>query len=523
MLHTNRDFVVLGRLHSLLGGLSFTRAVSRSWLPAFTIAELDDGLSARAWYFQATGESHRQLTEVAIWGQDNLAVTPRLFLNLGVRFEATSASARNNPDRIAWRSFSPRASVRYQVSDALSVCGGYSMYRHRLPLDYLAYGDQSAPFAWIHRWDDRNGDAVLQPSEVGPLVANLGPGRNGSLGARIDPNLQRPRTDEFFVGGEARLGSSWVVRLSGIERRMRWLVAPVDVGVTLADYTSIDVFDQGADFLNPGDDRYLTVYNRNPASFGRDRYLLTNPPGHDGHYLGIDASLERRFDGRWFVLLGGSAHRSDGLAANRGFRVNENDPGVLGELFENPNALMYARGRLFFDRGYVIKWSGGFVSTHDWHLSAVARYQDGQHFTRMVLAPNLNQGPELVQAYTRGHSRFMFTFTLDAKLEKGLRIGLRRLGAILRSSTCSTPATRSRRTRSRRGTFPGAGGGAAAARHPPRSAVRFLRVRAEVARVTGSSRTVRRAKEERRHVSDQPSPFRAIIRGGWGFNGHLPR
>jgi hypothetical protein len=139
--------------------------------------------------------------------------------------------------------------------------------------------------------------------------------------------------------------------------------------------------------------------------------------------MGLDLAVERLFDGRWHMIIGASAQRSDGYAGNPGFLVNENDWGVLGGLFENPNAQSYARARQFVERGYIIKWSGGFVMHHGFHVGAVARYQDGQHFARMVVVPDLNQGPEAIQAYTRGHSRFTFTFTLDARVGKRFAIG----------------------------------------------------------------------------------------------------
>jgi hypothetical protein len=200
-------------------------------------------------------------------------------------------------------------------------------------------------------------------------------------------------------------------------------VAPVNTGVTVADYTVRLVQDRGNDFFNPADDRVLTVYDRKPASFGKDAYLLTNPEQHNGTQVGLDFAIERLFDGRWYMAFGGSAQRSDAYAGNPGFLVNENDWGVLGELFENPNAQSYARARQFVERGYIIKWSGGLVTRDGTHLGLVARYQDGQHFARMVVVPDLNQGAEAIQAYTRGHSRFTFTFTLDARLEKRFSLG----------------------------------------------------------------------------------------------------
>jgi hypothetical protein len=167
------------------------------------------------------------------------------------------------------------------------------------------------------------------------LVARAGPG----IGS-VDPDIQRPYTDEFAVGFQARFGSHWRAHLIGVERKQRRLVAPVNTGVTVADYSVRLIPDRNSDFLSPHDDRLLTVYDRKPSSFGKDR-----------------------------------------------------------------------------------KWSGSFVMRGGFHVGAVARYQDGQHFARMVVVPDLNQGPEAIQAYTRGHSRFTFTFTLDARVEKRFSIG----------------------------------------------------------------------------------------------------
>jgi hypothetical protein len=63
-------------------------------------------------------------------------------------------------------------------------------------------------------------------------------------------------------------------------------------------------------------------------------------------------------------------------------------------------------------------------------MSAVARYQDGQPFSRVVIVPDLNQGPEAVQAYRRGRTRFTFTLTVDAHVEKGFSIGRAKVSAI---------------------------------------------------------------------------------------------
>ena len=326
----------------------------------------------------------------------------------------------------------PRALLRWRITDGggLSTFLGYGYSRHRLRLGYLAYGDPARPRRGSTCGPIPTGTVARRSPRRGRLVWTAGPGTRPFFQSRIDPGLRPPLSREFVFGFESRFARHWAFRVTGSERRDYRLVAPVNEGVTLDDYAVRQIPDFGNDFLNPIDDRVLEVYDRKPESFGEDRDVLTNPPGHDSHYIGVDVVLERVFDGRWHMLFGGAAHRSDGTGANRNFHVNENDPGLLGETFQNPNAMTYARGRLFLERGYVIKWSAGLATGKGLRAGAVARYQDGQHFSRLVIVPDLAQGPEAVQAYTRGHSRFTFTFTLDTRLEQAFAVAGGRVAVV---------------------------------------------------------------------------------------------
>jgi hypothetical protein len=61
--------------------------------------------------------------------------------------------------------------------------------------------------------------------------------------------------------------------------------------------------------------------------------------------------------------------------------------------------------------------------------SFVARYQDGQPFSRLIVANGLNQGTDIVQTYPRGGQRFTYTLTLDARLvAEWLLAGQRSMG-----------------------------------------------------------------------------------------------
>lgn len=420
--------------HRIMAGadLSGSGATVR---PVFAgrVGELLNGIPARVWDFTVpAAESKWSERSFAAFAGDTFAVSPRFTLNGGVRFETIEASADAQAATIGWRSLLPRGGFSVGIVDrwGLSGFGQISRYGHRLPLTDLAYGDPTAPTAAIYRWNTTVA-GVPRQSDVGPLVQRLGPGTGGVASfSTIDPDLKRPVMDELVLGFEARPHPALFVRVAAIARRETNLVSVVDVGVPESVYTTIAVPDQGLDIPSAGDDQTLLFYNRPVSSFGADRYLLTNPAGDDTNFVGADIMIQLRA-GHTLFMLGGTAGRVEAVAANRGFGPFENDPGLLGEAFIDPNALEFGHGRDFTERGYTAKLSASHPFRGDWTLGLVARYQDGQHFARMVILPGLNQGPEWVRAFRNGRTRFSMTSTLDARLQKGFDVGGHRVAAIV--------------------------------------------------------------------------------------------
>jgi hypothetical protein len=181
--------------------------------------------------------------------------------------------------------------------------------------------------------------------------------------------------------------------------------------------------------VNPVDDQQLAVYNRNPETFGQDRYLLTNPAVEDAT-MGAVVVAGELVKSRVIARIGGTASASVGSGGNRGFTALDNDQSVLGELFTNPNASTYARGRLFNDRAYTIKSMAIFRLPFDIRAGMLARYQDGQPFSRLAIVEGLNQGTEAIQACPRGRSRFSYRATLDLRLQKQFHLSAARLDLI---------------------------------------------------------------------------------------------
>jgi hypothetical protein len=413
--------------HSVRGGVMLDQTSAKTYPgPAGPIGELVDGLAARVWQYVYEGAvSQAGQTTFAAYVDDQIMVTPRISAQAAVRFDLTRGSAEGGSTGIGWTGFSPRLALRWNWLEfgrdgtgRLTFFAGIARYQHQLPLSHLAFGDRTAAQGLVSRWNDVNRDRILQPTEIGPLVARVGPGAGDGSTTSIDPELKRPYTDEAVFGWETRFSDSFTLRLSAMARRDRNLVGALNVGTGPGSYAVTFVPDNGVDWLDPVDDRLLPVYNRLPSSFGQDRYVLTNPDGNPAEYDGFEIIGEKRFASRWQLLAGATAGRSRGLPGYRGFEAYENDHGIVGEVFGWPNAATHARGRLFFERGYVIKLSGTYEGPRQTRISATARYQDGQHFSRLVIAPGLNQGTEAIRAFEGGRSRFTFTHTIDLRIEK---------------------------------------------------------------------------------------------------------
>jgi hypothetical protein len=401
---------------------------------AAVVGELIDGIPARVWQFTDPVDVSRwRSTTVAGYAGTTVALAPRLTIDGGLRMESIRGARNGEAAAISWRSLLPRAGAHLLITQTaqFAAFAQYGRYGHRLPLRDLAYGDPTAPTATISRWSAPVGATTLAPASIGPVFQRIGPGSNGDpLFSAIDPELRQPFMHEVILGFEARPFRSTFMRLAAIGRREHHLVGVVDTGVPASTYTRIGIPDASVDVIGAKDDQTLFFYNRSPATFGADRYLLTNPVEHDPNFVGADLAIQVRRS-RLVMLMGITAGRSEALSANRGFGPLENDTALLGEVFINPNAATFAKGRVFTERGYTIKIASTFQMGHDVDVGLIARYQDGQHFARLVIMEGLNQGAEAVRAFPNGKTRFTFSGTLDARLQKALRAGGRRVTAIV--------------------------------------------------------------------------------------------
>lgn len=421
-----------GATHVVTGGADVVGAKHVSTVSAIrTIGELIDGQAARVWSFRnPESESSRGSWTVSGHVSDIVRLSPRLTASAGLRVEAATGSAEGADGGITWFSLLPRARLDWRLRDGGSAIGfiGYTRSASRLALDLLAFGDPNAPWAAVYRWDPR----FAQPTPgVTSIVARVGPGTGGSADfVRIDPDLQRPISDELSFGVEMHPSDRSRVQVAMMGRRETGFMTLVETGVTNAGYSATFVSDPGANTGKPDDDRIIPVYNRSPATFGADQYRLTNP-GLKAAYSGNLELSGQDTTSRLTFYGGATASISVGPAAALGYGPLENDQSVVTETYVSPNADVFRRGRLFNDRAFTIKLSAVYKLPWDIRAGAIARYQDGQNFSRVLVFPTLAQGTEAVRAFAAGDSRFRFIAALDTRISKGFTVGGRRIEAIL--------------------------------------------------------------------------------------------
>ena len=254
----------------------------------------------------------------------------------------------------------------------IAFFANYSRTAYHLPLTALAWGDPNAPSGFVARWNATAAAAPV-PAQLGAIVQRIGPGPGANNITSIDPSARAPvhgrdraRLRRASEQRHARAAVRDGPTRAATARRCRQRCAGIELHA-LARRTI-----QASTWPALKDDQLLPIFNRPAATFGRDTYVLTNPADNEATLVGVDLNIQSHTD-RLFYLFGATASRSEGLAGNRGFLATENDEGVLGDVFIDPNSRTFAQGRMFTERGYTIKTAGTYHFDHDVRLGVMAR------------------------------------------------------------------------------------------------------------------------------------------------------
>jgi hypothetical protein len=380
------------------------------------INELVDGGLARVWTYHISSRPDvRQLTTLAAFANEHVT-SGRLTRDAGLRFDAVSGAANEAVRGINWKTLLPRGLLRWQIfnQDDFAAYAGYRRTAYQMPLNVLAIGDPGAPYADVSR---------PSAASVDPLIARVGPGTRGDAGfTQIDPDLERPTTDELVVALRARPRKGLELGLARVAKRETSLLGYIDSGVPAAEYAVLQVPDPSFVPDSPVGAPQVTALNRPASAYGRDRYLLTNRTGEPATSWAIEATVRATTENLQ-LLVGLALTEANGPAGAVGFLPTENDQDVIGSMLVDPNAQTRVRGQLFQDRSHIGKIAAAYHFPRRTTVGAIFRYADGQPFTRLVIAPALTQGTTAVRSYANGGSAFTFVGTIDVRVQKAFTLG----------------------------------------------------------------------------------------------------
>ncbi|MBD3413721.1 MAG: hypothetical protein GF421_04720 [Candidatus Aminicenantes bacterium] len=368
-------------------------------------------------------------TDLSFFIQDTLTFSNLFSIYIGAHLSNETAWVPNfqTTNEINWLNISPRIGLIIPLSQAkTSVLKlSYARYFNTLPLKYASYGSPDSLGFLTYWWEDSNQDKLFQDYEQGDLLR-----RGGPFYASIDPEIKRPYADEVVISYQNNFKPEWLFFVSGFYRVYKSAVNTLNTGVPFSQYVPVYHIDSGDDRIPHNyDDLLFTVFNQTKQSLGQDFYLLSNieKDTRATYYYGLDFSLIKRFNDAFAMFFSFTAVNAVGTT-NPGNTVLENDIGVIGSLFDHPNALINTEGRPAFDRGYTARLGFKYSAPFGFLFSGIAKYYDGQPFSRKIIIEGLNQGPFYIQAHPSGKARYEFNSTLDLRVEKRFLIS----GSILR-------------------------------------------------------------------------------------------
>ena len=337
---------------------------------------------------------------------DSWAVTDRLTLNLGIRFDHTRGGYVESPeldtdanptgvtfaadmDVLKWDTWSPRLGLVYQLTgDRKTVLkASYGRYYGHMLMKVFY---NSAPSKTARYWYGYTGGG-----EYNYLWKKIDPKINNG----IDPNVKNPYSDQFSVGIEREIFPDFSLSLTGIYKESKDAVVNHNIG---AEYEEMEYYDEYGE-------QWMTVYNQ--TNWGDDGFLWnfyqTSNPGNRTTYKALILAFRKRLSNNWQV--NGSFTLSKAL----NYPVGYWDKNDLINMYGVPG---------YYDREYQFKMSATYIFPYGIMLSAYFAYEQGRPFNREVVV-ELDQEPyQEIAAEERGSQRYPNPTYLDFRLEKEFRL-----------------------------------------------------------------------------------------------------
>lgn len=252
---------------------------------------------------------------------------------------------------------------------------------------------------------------------------------SATASATMDPDLKSPYLDEFTIGIERELARNISLGVRYIRKWDRNLIEDVDLNAFDLDAYKTDdkdILDPSlwlnyypVTAVDPYDGSTVTFWEVTDLDIPGLTYV-TNPPGAERDYDGVEVVFNKRFSNRWSLSASYVYQKSRGLIGT------DFDDSWSGEAyFDSPNAHINALGNFTGERRHQVKIQFMWRAPLGIDVSGYYRYLDGSRFTRRIRSDDL--GLDLssnftIYAETRGSRKLPGLHYFDARVEKVFKL-----------------------------------------------------------------------------------------------------
>lgn len=401
--------------------------------------------NGEAYYVSHYQDFTRKDRKLVIGGfiQDSWTLFDRLNINIGLRFDHQKGiipvqGEERTPEvyggvtydprvtetqyPITWNTIAPRVGLTYDVTgDGKTVIKAHwGRYYIANILQWFVTTNPNSFISW--RWR-LNPDFTIRGDRYR---------FSATSNAEMDPNLKSPYLDEFNIGIERELFRDVKLGVRYIRKWDRKLMEDVDVNSLDLDalMRGDDIFSVWTNYApvtatDPYDNSTVTFWDLVDESVPWKGFI-TNPPGADRDYDGVEVTLEKRFSNNWSMIASYVYAKSRGLIG-----TDFSDSWSGQPYFDTPNWHINAIGNFNLERRHQFKLQALVRGPWGINIGGFYRLLGGRRYQREIrsgdLGLDLAAGNITINAEKRGSRKYPNLSVFDLHLEKMFKISKVRL------------------------------------------------------------------------------------------------
>jgi len=368
-------------------------------------------------YFQNPYNYGASTHRIGVFVDDAWAISDRLILNLGLRFDHQNGDiwdveeidANRNPtgqtisgieNVLSWNNWAPRLGLVYQLTpDKKTIFrANYGHYYEGMYLSHIFRLSPSSPplTAYLYNWDTGQYDEFFW--SWNPLQ-----------GLGVDDDTKASLCQQFSAGISRELLTDLSLEVTFIYKSTKNFLSWWN---TSAQFEQVDYFDEY-------EGKTIKVWNQTTDP-GDDFLTLMNRSEIKQRYRALFVTLQKRMSNNWQMSASFVYSKAYGVSTAAGQLSQGSFSGI-----RDPNGFINNSGYegvLQSDRTYMFKFQGSYFLPYGFSISASYTTQTGKPIARTISVTGMDQGAFSILAEPRGSNWKLDSWNLlDLRIEKAFK------------------------------------------------------------------------------------------------------